>query len=413
MRRRLWWQLIILDVWAVEDRGTESLISGDSYNTQMLTNIDDSDFGPETATPLVGGEKPTDVSFTLCSAMASGLYLYAVHSSNHIGIRPSLAVPTPRSEAELLKNVQEIEEMFVKRADPNHLPSTVAARTVRLIVLKLWLTIQYPVTIREAPLTTRVSHEDMLRTAVAVMELVEVAHHAPQAERYLWWTKTYVQWHPLAVALAELCSQASGELADRAWKVIDDVYPVWSARVADTKRGTLWRPIRKLYKKAKAARLEAQMKGLGLGQDVNYRVMKEGETGAGRMALDAQSQTQKTRTMATTTTAPASTSTLTTAPAPAPAPAIETATPTRPRTMADAGNIMDGIDMSGTFSDMPPSQFLFQDQSDWFNTNFGPHVGAAGIFPHDTMDWSTWNEFVMETAEESYPFPPGPGGTRM
>ncbi len=40
---------------------------------------------------------------------------------------------------------------------------------------------------------------------------------------------------------------------DRAWRVVDEVFPLWAERIADTKRGTLWRPIRKLYKKAKAA----------------------------------------------------------------------------------------------------------------------------------------------------------------
>lgn len=32
------------------------------------------------------------------------------------------------------------------------------------------------------------------------------------------------------------------------------MFPRWSDRIADAKRGSLWRPIRKLYKKAKAAR---------------------------------------------------------------------------------------------------------------------------------------------------------------
>ena len=83
-----------------------------------------------------------------------------------------------------------------------------------------------------------------------------------------------IQWHPLAVALAELCTQSSGPLVDRAWRVVDTVFPLWSEHVADTKRGRLWRPIKKLHKKAQAVRLEASLKGLGLGQDVNYRVLK-------------------------------------------------------------------------------------------------------------------------------------------
>ena len=41
------------------------------------------------------------------------------------------------------------------------------------------------------------------------------------------------------------------------WRVVEGVFPKWSDIIADTKRGSLWRPLRKLYKKAKAARRAA------------------------------------------------------------------------------------------------------------------------------------------------------------
>lgn len=48
MRRRLWWNLIILDLRSSEDHGTEaSLLSDRGTDTQLPTNIDDDDISPD------------------------------------------------------------------------------------------------------------------------------------------------------------------------------------------------------------------------------------------------------------------------------------------------------------------------------------------------------------------------------
>lgn len=67
-----------------------------------------------------------------------------------------------------------------------------------------------------------------------------------------------MQWHALAVALAELCVQTEGVLVDRAWTTVERVLPLLSHKVADSKKGALWRPIRKLLRKARERRAEAQ-----------------------------------------------------------------------------------------------------------------------------------------------------------
>ncbi|KAK3942155.1 hypothetical protein QBC46DRAFT_380753 [Diplogelasinospora grovesii] len=414
MRRRLWWSLVILDVRGVEDRGTEAIIAGDSYNTAMLTNINDADFGPGSRVPLAGVEGPTDVTFALCSAMSSGFFLtfgdpseFARATATH-GATQLAAFSFQQTEHGLIKHVQKLEALFIERMDPSHLVSTITATVVRIVTLKLWLSLQYPFqVVRPAANTTaplprsstsgstaatsaanarpRVSREGMLRTALAVMELAEAEQRAPGSERYGWWTKLYVQWHPLAVALAELCAQPVGELADRAWQVVDRVLPLWSERIADSKRGTLWKPIRKLLKKARAARIESQLRGLGLGQDVDYRVLKEddGDT------ADTQPTTGTEQTGGVST-------------------AMED-DDELPQRNDDDNN---GADMfasatteSGTFiTGEPisvPSRFLFlQEPAQWFNMVDNTTTGLGQEEEDELMDWSAWNEFVTDTNGE-------------
>ncbi|KAI0151664.1 hypothetical protein GGR57DRAFT_179136 [Xylariaceae sp. FL1272] len=292
-RRRLWWQLIVLDIRAAEDRGTSSIISRASYNTRLPHNIDDSEYGPDKTAPLIDRSGPSDTTFSLCTAQSSGMYLFfEAEDESH-----------SQTEEDTIRQAQHLESQFVTNADPNHVASYLASVLVRLIILKLWLSLRFPLRRRQARpqrpsvlppanamdiittdvpvsikppghcpwsasippsqheintpagrLATALSRQSTLRTAISIVELSDFAQTGPYGDRFRWWSDTYVQWHPLAVALAELCTQTQGAPVDHAWKVVEAGIPRWSEKIADTRRGSLWRPIRKLYKKAKAAR---------------------------------------------------------------------------------------------------------------------------------------------------------------
>lgn len=363
MRRRLWWALVVLDVRAVEDRGTESLITSESFNTRLPTNIDDADLGPDsTAAQLSDRDGPTDITFNLCTAMCSAF---------HLDIDELLRRGRGQAEEEIIAHVQRLEARFIDGADLAHVPSAMAARTVRLIILKLWLGMQYPVRVLPARAGSTaahaasvagrppVSHEDMLRTAVSIMELAKWLNTASEGERYDWWFSTYVQWHPLAVALAELCTQTEGELVDRAWRVIDDVFERWSHLIADNNRGRLWRPIRKLFKKAKAARAQA-LKGT-LSIDPTEEASRSLEE-LGGLAKETRSdfglQANELLTQPATDSAPWN------------------------------------IDCSGI---SPPD--VFQGYSELFNVDSGQELGIS----QDFMDWTNWNEFVSDAYADAEP----------
>ncbi|KAI1804745.1 fungal-specific transcription factor domain-containing protein [Daldinia bambusicola] len=290
LRRRLWWQLIVLDIRASEDRGTTTIVARDSYDTRLPLNINDGDFGPGSTGPLVERQGPSDMKFYLCTARCSGLFLAVEHAQDAPGLEDGggSGGASSKGAEETLQHAQDLEAQFIVGADPNHAPSYLASIMVRLVTLKLWLMMQYPLHPRRRPQQQQQQpssassssssqhgevragagsrpraagsvfpHEATLRTAISIVELNEHLATGPYGHRFSWWVDTYVQWHPLAVALAELCTQTRGELVERAWHTVEDVFPKWSEVIADTKNGTLWRPIRKLYKKAKAARLAA------------------------------------------------------------------------------------------------------------------------------------------------------------
>ncbi|PSR94192.1 fungal-specific transcription factor domain-domain-containing protein [Coniella lustricola] len=280
MRRRLWAQIIVLDVRAAQDRGTEPMVQEDIFNTAPPTNLNDDDFNPGTTILPAARQGPSDVIFSLCTYHCSRLYLH-IHGprsafSKPPGDEPSgsttPALTSTSSEEDVIGRIKALEAQFVEPAlaNPGHFPSAMAAAVVRLTTLITWLTIQYPLRVRQPTVKPRVSHEHMLQTAVAILDL---AAYGPAGagtgisqlewrERFEWWQDGYVQWHALAVALVELCVQTDGLLVDRAWATVDKALALWGDKVADTRRGALWRPIRKLVRKAREKRADAQRRKL-------------------------------------------------------------------------------------------------------------------------------------------------------
>ncbi|KXH69509.1 hypothetical protein CSAL01_01531 [Colletotrichum salicis] len=261
MRRRLWWMIVVLDIRAAEDRGTDAAIPRQSYNTRLPFNLDDDDFGPATTNPLEDRTGPTEMTFCLCTSMSSGIF------GNLRPRHPQLALdndgtPEPTtSEDEIMAHAQRLEALFGTAPpktpasdgsgsgsgggggggsdgdqDTRHLPANHAAVTVRIIILKMWLSAQYPFTPRASTATAkpRVARETMLRTAVNTIELVEYSS-ATYRERFGWWIDSYVQWHPLAVALAELTDRIGGAAAAAAaWHGGGSTLPPTGAPFATT-----------------------------------------------------------------------------------------------------------------------------------------------------------------------------------
>lgn len=258
-RRRLWWQLMVLDIRAAEDRGTGTIIARGSYDTRLPHNLDDDEFGPDTTTPLRDRTGPSDITFGLFTAQSSGMTLWSSHAPHDAGSRD-----------ETIRRVRQLEAQFVKGADPAHFGSYISSVIVRIIVLRVWLGMRYPLRPRGGdglgeklkaaaiegqkragagdaahlthlsaahtattpipttsgggafvfppapPEATALARRSTLRTAVSIMELTDFLETGPHSERTGWWCESYVQWHALAVALVELCTQTRGDTVERA-----------------------------------------------------------------------------------------------------------------------------------------------------------------------------------------------------
>ena len=229
------------------------MIFDGTYDTEMPLHINDVDINPQSLQKPV--ERSGFCDATFCRTMHE--LCTCIRTLNYVppGAKANATLDLQGKVDLILCCQRHIEENYLVHCNtsiPIHWSTSVVAR---LIMSRLWLVTQYPFQRNHGHVRQPgVSRELLLQTALEVMESAYLLETKPDNVQWAWMARTFVQWHALAVTLAEVCVQTNPLLLDRAWALIDVVYQPWSEIVADSSKGLLWRPIKTLYAKAQAAR---------------------------------------------------------------------------------------------------------------------------------------------------------------
>lgn len=257
LRRRLWFALSVLDVRSSEDRGTTPMIINETFNTRMASNINDADLDPLSVSEVPDRLGCTEMTFCLVTHEASGFVRQqASPTFGPIGLSQEYDAQCSLEQKRFRNSEfrQHLESKYLVHCDESVPIFWVAKRVAMLIGLKLELLLQYPLQPNASTLNSERDRDGSLERATIILEMANEAEGSEVPANFRWFIKTYPQWHPLAVALAELCSKTEGPVVERAWSIVNVVFDKLGNRIADTKRGSLWRPIKKLHTRAQAAR---------------------------------------------------------------------------------------------------------------------------------------------------------------
>ena len=258
MRRRLWWQVCILDTRASEDHGCDPTIVEQSFDTKMPLNINDEDMTPDMEEFPPERQGCTIMSFCLLRFEVSNTF-------RRINYIPP---GTPKACTEYYQSVtlqdkqrwitechKRLEERYLKNCDMTVPLFWVTATVARLMMSKMWLMVYHPFQRQDggASLSEEVK-EKLFITSLENMEYSLLLENESRTKKWGWLFRTYIQWHALAFTLSELCHRTTGDMVERAWKAVDRTLDGRSGLHAETGIGHLWRPLTKLYRKAKSAR---------------------------------------------------------------------------------------------------------------------------------------------------------------
>lgn len=260
LRRRLWFQIIQLDIRSCEDRGSDPIILPGTFNTKRPANINDDDMDPQSTLPIVERHGFTEMTKSIVTYIiwetAIGVGYVPPVQEGEQELAPKISFEQKEASiAEVENQVQREVLIYCDSSNPIAWTTSVIAR---LIMARLRLLLYHPpLHDNRSPLHQSVPRDVVLLAAVQTLEYTHLLETDPAAEPWRWFCRTYVQWHALAAALAELCVKDKGQLVDRTWRIVEVVFNDSAARIADSRKGMLWRPIKKLWNKAQSKRIQS------------------------------------------------------------------------------------------------------------------------------------------------------------
>lgn len=247
LRRRVWHGVRFLDAYCAHDRGTEILTLPESFTTPLPSNINDDEWDEFSIEIKPHATGLTDSSF--------GLLTYAATATTQrLNVSEiSASGDTWQQRLEIAQHFcADVQDRFLKYCDmsiPFHRLIYGVSRSVSTAMI---LRAVRPMQRHISSVPPRVDSPYVLQIAVDSLRESERVYDNSNEDKWRW--MVWVPWHPLAVALAGLCSIRSTELAETAWPIVERALRKHSQDVADTRNGMLWRPIEKLYRKAKTFR---------------------------------------------------------------------------------------------------------------------------------------------------------------
>ncbi|KAL6716875.1 hypothetical protein ACLMJK_004787 [Lecanora helva] len=259
MRRRLWWQICLLDSHAAEDRATNPVVYADSFSTKLPLRLNDGDLHFNSFEEVREREGFTDMTFCLvCHEIMDVARQLNYVPAKELGQPQSESQDKSNTRVDAVINAQRrIEERYLRHlniARPFHWVTRIVAD---IITANMWLIVFRPLQKRRnSSNSSQLPHPGIMGLSVEVLERTHLMSTDPAASPFRWLAQTYVQWHALAVTVAELCDKTEGPVVERAWAIIKPVFDDASKHVADSNMGMLWRPIKKLMNRAQGLRQE-------------------------------------------------------------------------------------------------------------------------------------------------------------
>jgi hypothetical protein len=272
MRRRLWWQLCILDVRASEDHGFELSIRDQSFDTEFPLSINDTQIQPDATETPVPGPGVSDMTHCLIRIEICYLTRRLFYASPGNSALPVKSEPLSFEAREMMvrETADHMEKQYLQHCESAGPVFWSAATVARLILAKTSLLIYQPLTHPARPNNLPQSTRDRLFIAsIELMEYARTLQADPTAKRFNWLFKTYTQWHGIAYILTELAVRPPGPIVDRAWGAVI-IFRDAGVINSSSRTGMLWQPLRRLLatalrKREENKRLKPSALGLGMG----------------------------------------------------------------------------------------------------------------------------------------------------
>ena len=256
MRRRLWWSICLIDRQGSFDRGSDPIITVRSFNTPLPLNINDEDLIPGSREEPRIVKDFTDMTLGLVchDLFDTERRLNFVAPGDFDKPQGNSKIPWSQKRDWVIECHKRIDDKYLRHCSTSIPVQRYTVFIGDIMLAIMWLCTVRPVQKRWDIDSSEVPGPEILHISVEIMEKAMKFSMDESLKPFIWISRIWVQWHALAIMIAELCVQVEGPAVERAWSIVNVAYDQVSRLISDSEKGRLFRPIKKLMQKATTVR---------------------------------------------------------------------------------------------------------------------------------------------------------------
>lgn len=234
MRRRLWWQIIMVDAKYAMLSGLSNTLLPRGWDTKEPKNISDEDLGPSATEPIQDREGPTEmilvlIVYRIAKNLISLPGVETILLLNELDSTMGGSGPNQEKVQKYRRVIQDLnkdlDELIAKFSAPDAGPLHMMARFLKDHLMgKLTALISPPA---EGP---EWGTEVFDHTSNAFKLAVDTTRHSVEHYKMAiypgwdWFSRLHFQLDVFAYLVGQLCHRTTGQIVDRAWEVVEEVY---------------------------------------------------------------------------------------------------------------------------------------------------------------------------------------------
>ncbi|GKU21542.1 unnamed protein product [Fusarium langsethiae] len=240
LRRRVWWQIIILD-------GRASQLTGASMNpnmqlygdTKQPVNLSDADLVPSASTVPLPSPITTDMLF--CKVRIE-IGVWMIQQKCLLGSDSQSSAAGKDKFFKAIDDLERhIEDKYLGNMDKELPLNLLTVYLARSAVCQLRLSVYHPIHRPERASDLSAEQIDMLlENSLEVIRYDILSHSTPALQCYLWHIANFFPFETFVLLISTLFGRPAGQVVDTAWEVIDQVYEHHPSFISDTGDPLYW-----------------------------------------------------------------------------------------------------------------------------------------------------------------------------
>lgn len=218
MRRRLWWQICLLDARSGDAQTPEMSVGPATFDTRKPANLNDEDLYPAMAELPVPREGITDVSYCLIHCDLWRL--------QHDVMQPSANRDGKDYRTEALRVARDkIRTDILQQLDPKSswhifLATYSRAMLLNIEIMSAQFRIQHSVSESWCESLKDATGTRLFLVSAAVIDTIDTLLSSTNTMGWGWCTRSCIPWRPMLVLLVQLRVRSWGPTCERAWRTL-------------------------------------------------------------------------------------------------------------------------------------------------------------------------------------------------